>query len=103
MFADLLEATQDFNDESLIAELKDGSVVTIKKPIHVRWQGEREFTVEMETIQKIKHRIREERHLVYEYMKYESLEDVLHHQKKIGLKLNWPARHKIVIGAARGL
>ncbi|GER46434.1 leucine-rich receptor-like protein kinase family protein [Striga asiatica] len=61
-FADLLEATHDFNDKNLIGsggfgnkykvELKDWSVVAIKKLIHVSGQGEREFTVEMETIGK---------------------------------------------------
>ncbi|XP_059645751.1 systemin receptor SR160-like [Cornus florida] len=122
-FADLLEATNGFHDDSLVgsggfgdvykAQLKDGSVVAIKKLIHVSGQGDREFTAEMETIGKIKHRnlvplvgyckVGEERLLVYEYMKYGSLEDVLHDRKKIGIKLNWAARRKIAIGAARGL
>lgn len=122
-FADLLEATNGFDNDSLVgsggfgdvykAQLKDGNVVAIKKLIHVSGQGDREFTAEMETIGKIKHRnlvpllgyckVGEERLLVYEYMKYGSLEDVLHDRKKIGIKLNWPARRKIAIGAARGL
>ncbi|KAK4394131.1 Systemin receptor [Sesamum angolense] len=122
-FADLLEATNGFHNDSLIgsggfgdvykAQLKDGSIVAIKKLIHVSGQGDREFTAEMETIGKIKHRnlvpllgyckVVEERLLVYEYMKYGSLEDVLHDRKKIGIKLNWSARRKIAIGAARGL
>ncbi|KAL6576052.1 Brassinosteroid LRR receptor kinase [Orobanche hederae] len=122
-FADLLEATNGFHDDALIgsggfgdvykAELKDGSNVAIKKLIHVSGQGDREFTAEMETIGKIKHRnlvpllgycrVGEERLLVYEYMKYGSLEDVLHDPKIIGVKLNWFARRKIAIGAARGL
>ncbi|XP_074301991.1 systemin receptor SR160-like [Silene latifolia] len=121
-FADLLEATNGFHESSMIgkggfgdvykAQLKDGSVVAIKKLIHVG-QGDREFTAEMETIGKIKHRnlvpllgyckVGEERLLVYEYMKYGSLEDVLHDRKKVGLKLGWAARRKIAIGAARGL
>ncbi|KAK4773410.1 hypothetical protein SAY87_028429 [Trapa incisa] len=123
-FADLLEATNGFHNDALIgsggfgdvykAHLKDGSVVAIKKLIHVSCQGDREFTAEMETIGKIKHRnlvsllgyckVKDERLLVYEYMKYGSLEDVLHDQKKDGsVKLDWPARRKIAIGAARGL
>ncbi|KAA8530960.1 hypothetical protein F0562_005673 [Nyssa sinensis] len=122
-FADLLEATNGFHDDSLVgsggfgdvykAQLKDGSVVAIKKLIHISGQGDREFTAEMETIGKIKHRnlvpllgyckVGEERLLVYEYMKYGSLEDVLHDRKKIGIKLNWAARRKIAIGSARGL
>ncbi|KAK2656109.1 hypothetical protein Ddye_009161 [Dipteronia dyeriana] len=122
-FADLLEATNGFHNDSLIgsggfgdvykAQLKDGSIVAIKKLIHISGQGDREFTSEMETIGKIKHRnlvpllgyckVGEERLLVYEYMRYGSLEDVLHDQKKDGIKLNWNVRRKIAIGAARGL
>ncbi|CAO2825629.1 unnamed protein product [Amaranthus hypochondriacus] len=122
-FADLLEATNGFHDDSMIgkggfgdvykAQLKDGTVVAIKKLIHISGQGDREFTAEMETIGKIKHKnlvpllgyckVGEERLLVYEYMKYGSLDDVLHNPKKAGVKLNWAARKKIAIGAARGL
>ncbi|GMN33404.1 hypothetical protein TIFTF001_004130 [Ficus carica] len=122
-FADLLEATNGFHNDSLIgkggfgdvykAQLRDGSTVAIKKLIHISGQGDREFTAEMETIGKIKHRnlvpllgyckVVEERLLVYEYMKFGSLDDVLHDQKKAGIKLNWSARRKIAIGAARGL
>ncbi|KAK3013350.1 hypothetical protein RJ639_008343 [Escallonia herrerae] len=97
-FAHLLEATNGFSVGSLIgsggfgevykAQLKDGCVVAIKKLIHITGQGDREFMAEMETIGKIKHRnlvpllgyckIGEERLLVYEYMKWGSLEAVLH-------------------------
>ncbi|CAN1828827.1 Systemin receptor SR160 [Linum perenne] len=122
-FADLLQATNGFHNDSLIgsggfgdvykARLKDGTVVAIKKLIQISGQGDREFTAEMETIGKIKHRnlvpllgyckVGEERLLVYEYMKHGSLEDVLHDRSKSGVSLNWDARRKIAIGAARGL
>ncbi|CAH9092225.1 unnamed protein product [Cuscuta epithymum] len=122
-FADLLEATNGFHNDSIVgaggfgdvykAHLKDGSVVAIKKLIHISGQGDREFMAEMETIGKVKHpnlvpllgycKVGEERLLVYEYMKYGSLDDVLHKKKKLGIKLNWAARRKIAIGAARGL
>ncbi|OVA19373.1 Protein kinase domain [Macleaya cordata] len=129
-FAHLLEATNGFSADSLIgsggfgevykAQLRDGCVVAIKKLIQVTGQGEREFTAEMETIGKIKHRnlvpllgycrIGEERLLVYEYMKWGSLETVLHERRGAGKgggvwnnKLDWAARRKIAIGAARGL
>eukprot|EP00262_Sarcandra_glabra_P017846 TRINITY_DN6239_c0_g2_i1.p1 TRINITY_DN6239_c0_g2~~TRINITY_DN6239_c0_g2_i1.p1 ORF type:complete len:522 (-),score=79.01 TRINITY_DN6239_c0_g2_i1:191-1756(-) len=123
-FAHLLEATNGFSAESLIgsggfgevykARLKDGSIVAIKKLIQVTGQGDREFTAEMETIGKIKHRnlvpllgyckIGEERLLVYEYMKWGSLEMVLHDRTKGGgMKLDWASRKKIAIGSARGL
>ncbi|KAI3930380.1 hypothetical protein MKX01_003408 [Papaver californicum] len=122
-FADLLEATNGFHNDSLIgsggfgdvyrAQLKDGSIVAVKKLIQISGQGDREFTAEMETIGKIKHRnlvpllgyckVGEERLLVYEYMRFGSLEDVLHDRKKVGIKLKWAARRKIAVGAARGL
>ncbi|CAN0865214.1 Systemin receptor SR160 [Linum grandiflorum] len=124
-FADLLEATNGFHNDSLIgsggfgdvykAQLKDGNAVAIKKLIHISGQGDREFTAEMETIGKIKHRnlvpllgyckVGEERLLVYEYMKYGSLEDVLHDRRTgtTTIKLDWNARRRIAIGAARGL
>ncbi|KAF3453228.1 hypothetical protein FNV43_RR03668 [Rhamnella rubrinervis] len=123
-FAHLLEATNGFSADSLIgsggfgdvykAQLRDGCVVAIKKLIHVTGQGDREFMAEMETIGKIKHRnlvpllgyckIGEERLLVYEYMRWGSLEAVLHDKVKGGgLKVDWAARKKIAIGSARGL
>eukprot|EP01018_Ginkgo_biloba_P025405 Gb_34605 [translate_table: standard] len=123
-FAHLLEATNGFSADSLIgsggfgdvykAQLKDGSVVAIKKLIHVSGQGDREFTAEMETIGKIKHRnlvpllgyckVGEERLLVYEYMKWGSLETVLHENiKGSSTTLDWAARKKIALGSARGL
>lgn len=124
-FAHLLEATNGFSAESLIgsggfgevykAKLKDGNVVAIKKLIQVTGQGDREFMAEMETIGKIKHRnlvplmgyckVGEERLLVYEYMKWGSLESVLHDRSRGGgaSKLDWLARKKIAIGSARGL
>ncbi|KAJ0233529.1 Protein BRASSINOSTEROID INSENSITIVE 1 [Hirschfeldia incana] len=123
-FADLLKATNGFHEDSMIgsggfgdvykAVLKDGTAVAIKKLIQISGQGDREFMAEMETIGKIKHRnlvpllgyckVGEERLLVYEFMKYGSLEDVLHDvKKKAGVKLNWFTRQKIAIGAARGL
>ncbi|XP_076920638.1 receptor-like protein kinase BRI1-like 3 [Bidens hawaiensis] len=125
-FGHLLEATNGFSADTLIgsggfgdvykAQLKDGSVVAVKKLIHVTSQGDREFMAEMETIGKIKHRnlvpllgyckIGEERLLVYEYMKWGSLEAVLHDRVKGGNcvpRLDWSARKKIAIGSARGL
>ncbi|XP_052208195.1 serine/threonine-protein kinase BRI1-like 1 [Diospyros lotus] len=123
-FAHLLEATNGFSADSLIgsggfgevykAQLRDGSAVAIKKLIRITGQGDREFMAEMETIGKIKHRnlvpllgyckVGEERLLVYEYMKWGSLESVLQDRAKgEGSKLDWVARKKIAIGSARGL
>ncbi|KAJ4796177.1 Leucine-rich receptor-like protein kinase family protein [Rhynchospora pubera] len=123
-FSQLIEATNGFSTASLIgsggfgevfkATLKDGSCVAIKKLIHLSYQGDREFTAEMETLGKIKHhnlvpllgycKIGEERLLVYEYMQHGSLEDMLHGMKKENEKiLSWKERKKIARGAARGL
>ncbi|XP_020102362.1 receptor-like protein kinase BRI1-like 3 [Ananas comosus] len=136
-FADLLEATNGFGAESLIgsggfgevhkARLADGAVVAVKKLIHVTGQGDREFTAEMETIGKVKHRnlvpllgyckVGDERLLVYEFMQFGSLDLLLHRdsasektsfqqqqqQQKQKQQLDWAARKKIAVGAARGL
>lgn len=122
-FAQLIEATNGFSQESLVgiggfgevykAELKDGSVVAIKKLLQFSYQGDREFTAEMETLGKIKHRnlvpllgyckVGEERLLVYEYMHGGSLDDRLHGDEGTKEKLTWELRKKIACGAARGL
>ncbi|KAG0471552.1 hypothetical protein HPP92_016098 [Vanilla planifolia] len=123
-FSQLIEATNGFCAGSLIgtggfgevfkATLKDGSTVAIKKLIHLSYQGDREFTAEMETLGKIKHRnlvpllgyckVGEERLLVYEYMKFGSLEDMLHgHRREREAVLSWAERKQIARGAAKGL
>ncbi|KAK8939388.1 Receptor-like protein kinase BRI1-like 3 [Platanthera guangdongensis] len=125
-FAHLVEATGNFGAESLIgsggfgevyrARLKDGAIVAVKKLIHVTGQGDREFTAEMETIGKIKHRnlvpllgyckVGDERLLVYEYMRFGSLDIALHDSRNRvsgAPKLDWSARKKIAIASARGL
>ncbi|GAB4853473.1 ubiquitin-protein ligase E3 Brl2 [Ancistrocladus abbreviatus] len=126
-FSQLIEATNGFSTESLIgaggfgevfkATLKDGSSVAIKKLIRLSCQGDREFMAEMETLGKIKHRnlvpllgycmVGEERLLVYEFMKYGSLEDMLHGSRAKSGKdrriLTWEERRKIARGAAKGL
>ncbi|KAK4750313.1 hypothetical protein SAY87_027762 [Trapa incisa] len=124
-FSQLIEATDGFSAAALIgcggfgevfkATLKDGSSVAIKKLIRLSCQGDREFMAEMETLGKIKHRnlvpllgyckVGEERLLVYEFMEFGSLDEVLHgrskpHDRSI---LTWEIRKKIARGAAKGL
>lgn len=121
-FSQLIEATNGFSAASMIgsggfgevfkASLKDGSSVAIKKLIRLSCQGDREFMAEMETLGKIKHRnlvpllgyckIGEERLLVYEFMQYGSLEEMLHGKNKKRI-LTWEERKKIARGAAKGL
>lgn len=124
-FSQLIEATNGFSAASLIgsggfgevfkATLKDGSSVAIKKLIRLSCQGDREFMAEMETLGKIKHKnlvpllgyckVGEERLLVYEYMEYGSLEEMLHGRAKARDRriLTWEERKKIARGAAKGL
>lgn len=124
-FSQLIEATNGFSAASLIgcggfgevfkATLKDGSSVAIKKLIRLSCQGDREFMAEMETLGKIKHRnlvpllgyckVGEERLLVYEFMEYGSLEEMLHGRTKSSNRriLTWEERKKIARGAAKGL
>ncbi|KAF7827543.1 serine/threonine-protein kinase BRI1-like 2 [Senna tora] len=124
-FSQLIEATNGFSAASLIgcggfgevfrATLKDGSSVAIKKLIRLSCQGDREFMAEMETLGKIKHKnlvpllgyckVGEERLLVYEYMEYGSLEEMLHGRTKTRDRRNltWEERKKIARGAAKGL
>ncbi|KAK8567393.1 hypothetical protein V6N12_005983 [Hibiscus sabdariffa] len=124
-FSTLIEATNGFSAASLIgsggfgevfkATLKDGSSVAIKKLIRLSCQGDREFMAEMETLGKIKHKnlvpllgycmIGEERLLVYEFMEYGSLEEMLHGRVKARDRriLTWEERKKIARGAAKGL
>lgn len=124
-FSQLIEATNGFSAASLIgtggfgevfkATLKDGSSVAIKKLVRLSCQGDREFMAEMETLGKIKHRnlvpllgyckVGEERLLVYEFMEYGSLEDMLHTKAKGKDRriLTWEERKKIARGAAKGL
>ncbi|KAF3432040.1 hypothetical protein FNV43_RR26779 [Rhamnella rubrinervis] len=124
-FSQLIEATNGFSAASLIgyggfgevfkATLKDGSSVAIKKLIRLSCQGDREFMAEMETLGKIKHRnlvpllgyckVGEERLLVYEFMEYGSLEEMLQGKTKSNNRriLTWEERKKIARGAAKGL
>ncbi|OAY29367.1 serine/threonine-protein kinase BRI1-like 2 [Manihot esculenta] len=124
-FSQLIEATNGFSQASLIgcggfgevfkATLKDGSSVAIKKLIRLSCQGDREFMAEMETLGKIKHKnlvpllgyckIGEERLLVYEFMEFGSLDEMLHGKVRTRDRriLTWDERKKIARGAAKGL
>ncbi|KAG8382654.1 hypothetical protein BUALT_Bualt05G0099800 [Buddleja alternifolia] len=124
-FSQLIEATNGFSAASMIgsggfgevfrATLKDGSSVAIKKLIRLSCQGDREFMAEMETLGKIKHKnlvpllgyckIGEERLLVYEFMEYGSLEEMLHGRSRAKDRriLTWEERKKIARGAGKGL
>ncbi|OAY80416.1 Leucine-rich repeat receptor protein kinase MSP1 [Ananas comosus] len=121
---DILKATESFSKVRIIgdggfgtvykAALPEGRKVAIKR-LHggSRFQGDREFLAEMETIGKVKHRnlvpllgycvFSDERFLIYEYMENGSLEVWLRNRADAVEALSWPARFKICLGSARGL
>ncbi|XP_010523517.1 PREDICTED: leucine-rich repeat receptor protein kinase EMS1-like [Tarenaya hassleriana] len=121
--ADILQATDNFCKKNIIgdggfgtvykASLPSGKTVAVKKLSQVKTQGNREFIAEMETLGKVKHpnlvslmgycSFREEKLLVYEYMKNGSLDHWLRNQTGILEVLDWPKRLQIATGAARGL
>ncbi|XP_048141691.1 cysteine-rich receptor-like protein kinase 44 [Rhodamnia argentea] len=75
-------------------------------------QGAQEFKNEVELVAKLQHRNlvrllgfsmeREETILVYEYVRNGSLDQLLFNPQR-SIQLDWSARHKIMVGVARGL
>ncbi|XP_051146152.1 probable serine/threonine-protein kinase PBL28 isoform X1 [Andrographis paniculata] len=118
------EATCSFSEDNLLGKggfgrvykgtLKSGEVVAIKKmdlPPFKEAEGEREFRVEVDILSRLDHpnlvnligycADRKQRFLVYEYMHKGNLQD---HLNGIGeVKMDWPLRLKVALGAARGL
>ncbi|XP_076931426.1 inactive protein kinase SELMODRAFT_444075-like [Bidens hawaiensis] len=120
-YSELLEATDDFSDQSFVAEgrlwvvykgmLKDGLVVAIKQ---LKYSGSHEdvdFCKEVKVLSCAQHKNvvllvgfcidRNERLLVYEYVCNGSLDIHLHVNKRT--YLDWPSRLKVAIGTATGL
>ncbi|XP_057486453.1 probable serine/threonine-protein kinase PBL28 isoform X2 [Actinidia eriantha] len=118
------EATNSFSEGNLIGKggfgrvykgiLRSGEVVAIKKmglPPFKAAEGEHEFRVEVDILSRLDHQnlvsligyCADGRHrfLVYEYMHNGNLQD---HLNGIGeVKMEWPLRLRVAIGAARGL
>ncbi|KAF4398649.1 hypothetical protein G4B88_013738 [Cannabis sativa] len=121
--SDIEKATDHFNASRILGEggfglvysgvLEDGTKVAVKVLKRDDQQGGREFLAEVEMLSRLHHRnlvkligiCTEERNrcLVYELVPNGSVESHLHGIDKEAAPLNWPARMKIALGAARGL
>ncbi|KAK1358381.1 Protein kinase domain-containing protein [Heracleum sosnowskyi] len=120
-FAELELATGGFSQANFLAEggygsvhrgvLPDGQAVAVKQHKLASSQGDREFCSEVEVLSCAQHRnvvmligfcIEDGRRLlVYEYICHGSLDSHLYGRNRDTLE--WSARHKIALGAARGL
>ncbi|KAI7725648.1 hypothetical protein M8C21_001673, partial [Ambrosia artemisiifolia] len=120
---DIEKATDNFNESGVLGEggfgrvysgvLEDGTKVAVKVLKRDDQQGGREFLAEVEMLSRLHHRnlvrligiCTEERNrcLVYELIPNGSVESHLHGTDKETAPLDWGARLKIALGAARGL
>nr|XP_016490734.1 PREDICTED: receptor-like serine/threonine-protein kinase ALE2 isoform X6 [Nicotiana tabacum] len=121
--SEIERATDNFNEARVLGEggfgrvysgvLDDGTKVAVKILKRDDQQGGREFLAEVEMLSRLHHRnlvkligicIEERsRCLVYELMPNGSVESHLHGVDKEISPLDWHARMKIALGAARGL
>nr|GFC18680.1 receptor-like serine/threonine-protein kinase ALE2 isoform X3 [Tanacetum cinerariifolium] len=121
--SDMEKATDNFNELGVLGEggfgrvysgtLEDGTKVAVKVLKRDDKQGGREFLAEVEMLSRLHHRnlvrllgiCTEERNrcLVYELIPNGSVESHLHGVDKEVAPLDWGARLKIALGAARGL
>ncbi|KAF2318140.1 hypothetical protein GH714_001072 [Hevea brasiliensis] len=120
---DIERATNNFDASRILGEggfgrvysgtLEDGTKVAVKVLKRDDQQGGREFLAEIEMLSRLHHRnlvkligICTEEHarcLVYELIPNGSVESHLHGADKESAPLDWDARVKIALGAARGL
>ncbi|CAI9088849.1 OLC1v1023293C1 [Oldenlandia corymbosa var. corymbosa] len=116
-------ATNNFDATNKIGEggfgpvykgcLGDGTIIAVKQLSSKSKQGNREFINEIGMISALQHPNLVKLHgcciegnqllLVYEYLENNSLARALFGPEEHQLELDWPTRHKISIGIARGL
>nr|DAD37719.1 TPA_asm: hypothetical protein HUJ06_008360 [Nelumbo nucifera] len=116
-------ATNNFDAANKIGEggfgsvykglLSDGTIIAVKQLSSKSKQGNREFVNEIGMISALQHPHLVKLYgcciegnqllLVYEYMENNSLARALFGPEEYQLKLDWPTRHKICVGIARGL
>ncbi|TKY52788.1 Receptor serine/threonine-protein kinase ALE2 [Spatholobus suberectus] len=122
-FSELEKATAKFNSQRVLGEggfgcvycgtLDDGNEVAVKLLTRDNQNGDREFIAEVEMLSRLHHRNLvkligiciegRRRCLVYELVRNGSVESHLHGDDKKSSPLDWEARTKIALGAARGL
>ncbi|KAI8553551.1 hypothetical protein RHMOL_Rhmol05G0025100 [Rhododendron molle] len=120
-YMELEQATRGFSQANFLAEggfgsvhrgvLPDGRVIAVKQYKLASSQGDREFCSEVEVLSCAQHRnvvmligfcVEDKRRLlVYEYICNGSLDSHLYGRNRD--PLDWSARQKIAVGAARGL
>uniref|UniRef100_A0A5B7BQE0 non-specific serine/threonine protein kinase n=1 Tax=Davidia involucrata TaxID=16924 RepID=A0A5B7BQE0_DAVIN len=116
-------ATNNFDVSNKIGEggfgpvykglLSDGTIIAVKQLSSKSKQGNREFVNEIGMISALQHPHLVKLYgcciegnqllLVYEYMENNSLARALFGPEECQLELDWPTRHKICVGIARGL
>ncbi|XP_028198107.1 receptor-like serine/threonine-protein kinase ALE2 isoform X1 [Glycine soja] len=122
-FSELEKATAKFSSQRVLGEggfgrvycgtLDDGNEVAVKLLTRDGQNRDREFVAEVEILSRLHHRNLVKligiciegprRYLVYELVHNGSVESHLHGDDKKKSPLNWEARTKIALGAARGL
>ncbi|KAM1278739.1 hypothetical protein ACFX2J_030721 [Malus domestica] len=122
-FKQLKAATTNFDKANKIGEggfgsvykgiLADGTMIAVKQLSSKSKQGNREFVNEIGMISALQHPHLVSLYgcciegnqllLVYEYMENNSVAHALFGAGESRLKLDWPTRHKICVGIARGL
>ncbi|KAK7267480.1 hypothetical protein RIF29_20154 [Crotalaria pallida] len=120
---EIQKATEKFSSKRVLGEggfgrvyrgtLDDGSEVAVKLLTRDNQNGYSEFISEVELLSRLHHRNlvklvgicteRRRRCLVYELVRNGSVESHLHGDDKKNSPLDWEARRKIALGAARGL
>ncbi|KAJ4832300.1 Receptor-like serine/threonine-protein kinase ale2 [Turnera subulata] len=122
-YSELEKATEKFSSKRILGEggfgrvyrgtMGDGSEVAVKMLTRDNQNGDREFIAEVEMLSRLHHRNLVKligiciegrtRCLVYELVHNGSVESHLHGVDKAKGPLDWDARLKIALGAARGL